>query len=165
MSAPPEPRAGIEMPGLSLEPVIAPTMEWYRSIYSMVGEDWLWYTRVVMNDDQLTAILNDDKVEVFALKSNGIDAGLLELDLRDFSRYRTGIFWSRARVCWRRCGALVDEQSAATGLGRTIQNASGCTPVPMTIRRPCPSISAPDLRPINARSTLTTTRASAEKSQ
>ncbi|WP_201864257.1 GNAT family N-acetyltransferase [Microvirga soli] len=54
----------------------------YRSLFRAVGEPWLWFSRAMMPDDQLAAILDDPKVEAYALHDGTGDVGLLELDFR-----------------------------------------------------------------------------------
>ncbi|MFL5205517.1 MAG: GNAT family N-acetyltransferase, partial [Microvirga sp.] len=54
----------------------------YRALFKAVGEPWLWFSRAVMPDDKLAAILDDPKVEAFALQDGTADVGLLELDFR-----------------------------------------------------------------------------------
>ncbi|NQV48321.1 MAG: GNAT family N-acetyltransferase [Rhodospirillaceae bacterium] len=59
-----------------------PTVSFYRYLYDTVGAPWLWYERRVMDDDALSEIINDDKVEIFVLYVHGNPAGYFELDLR-----------------------------------------------------------------------------------
>jgi len=54
----------------------------YRSLFRAVGEPWLWFSRAVLPDDEFGAILDDPKVEAFALHDGTADVGLLELDFR-----------------------------------------------------------------------------------
>ncbi|MBF9197143.1 GNAT family N-acetyltransferase [Microvirga terrestris] len=54
----------------------------YRSLFRAVGEPWLWFSRTLLPDDKLSAILDDPKVEAFALHNGTGDVGLLELDFR-----------------------------------------------------------------------------------
>jgi GNAT superfamily N-acetyltransferase len=54
----------------------------YRTLYRRVGEPWLWFSRVVMPDEELAGILDDPKVEAYALNDGKDDIGLLELDFR-----------------------------------------------------------------------------------
>lgn len=55
----------------------------YRALFRRVGEPWLWFSRLVMNDAALLAIIADPAVEVFAVADRqGIEIGLLELDFR-----------------------------------------------------------------------------------
>jgi GNAT superfamily N-acetyltransferase len=65
--------------GVTLEP-LERSIEAYRTLYRAVGTDWLWFSRLVMADEKLQAILDDPQVEFFALRRDGRDAGILELD-------------------------------------------------------------------------------------
>jgi GNAT superfamily N-acetyltransferase len=60
-----------------------PSADKYRLLYRRVGEPWLWFSRLVIADANLCAILHDPAVEVFAIVDpQGIEVGLLELDFR-----------------------------------------------------------------------------------
>jgi ribosomal protein S18 acetylase RimI-like enzyme len=54
----------------------------YRSLFRAVGEPWLWFSRAIMSDDELAIILDDPRVEAYALVDGNNDVGLLELDFR-----------------------------------------------------------------------------------
>jgi len=69
-------------PRVTLERMPNPGLESYRTLYRTVGSDWLWYSRLLMSDEELGAILGDARVEVFVLHEAGRDIGLLELDFR-----------------------------------------------------------------------------------
>lgn len=61
----------------------APALEKYRLLYRRVGEPWLWFSRLAMADAAVDAIIHDPLVEIFAvLDPQGVEVGLLELDLR-----------------------------------------------------------------------------------
>lgn len=69
--------------GVTLEYMKAPDPDWYRELFTRVGGlDWLWVSRLKMTDGELSAILNNPKVSVYALTRNGQAEGLLELDFR-----------------------------------------------------------------------------------
>ncbi len=60
-----------------------PAIERYRALFRRVGEPWLWFSRLVMADDALAAILNDDAIRIWAVVDRaGIEVGMLELDFR-----------------------------------------------------------------------------------
>lgn len=59
-----------------------PTVGFYRYLYNAVGEPWRWYERNQLSDEELTAIIQDEKVEVCVLYYGGTPAGYAELDLR-----------------------------------------------------------------------------------
>jgi GNAT superfamily N-acetyltransferase len=61
----------------------APGLAWYRALFARMGRDWLWFSRLYMEDEALAAIIGDPRVEVYALAVDGRDEGLLELDFRE----------------------------------------------------------------------------------
>jgi GNAT superfamily N-acetyltransferase len=69
---------------LSLKRVERPEPEHYRRLFRLVGSPWLWFSRLVMDDSRLAAIIQDPKVELYAvLDDRGAEAGMLELDFRE----------------------------------------------------------------------------------
>jgi GNAT superfamily N-acetyltransferase len=54
----------------------------YRSLFRKVGEPWLWFSRAVMSDEKLAAILDDPGIEAYALHDGATELGILELDFR-----------------------------------------------------------------------------------
>ncbi|WP_336959637.1 GNAT family N-acetyltransferase [Sphingobium aquiterrae] len=61
----------------------APTLDAYRTLFRRVGEEWLWFSRLVLPDAQVEAIIHDPAVEIYAVcDPKGIEVGLLELDFR-----------------------------------------------------------------------------------
>ena len=59
-----------------------PEPEAYRALYSKIGDEWIWFSRLMMGDAELTAILWHPQVEVYGLEVSGRLEGLLELDYR-----------------------------------------------------------------------------------
>lgn len=70
-------------PGFDLLPLTRPTPDRYRRLFRAVGEDWLWFSRIVMHDDALQSIIHDPRVHIFALRREERDIGILELDFRE----------------------------------------------------------------------------------
>jgi GNAT superfamily N-acetyltransferase len=69
---------------LDLQPIPNPTADRYRELFRLVGAPWLWFSRLVLDDDKLGAIIGDPQVELYvALDGNGRDIGMLELDFRE----------------------------------------------------------------------------------
>jgi GNAT superfamily N-acetyltransferase len=56
-----------------------PDLAAYRKLYSRIGMDWLWFSRAVMPDDKLAAILAKPTTEIHFLEENGEPIGLAEL--------------------------------------------------------------------------------------
>ena len=59
-----------------------PDAAWYRALFHKVGDAYLWFSRLLLDDDALLAIIRDPRVEVYAVEADGNDEGLLELDFR-----------------------------------------------------------------------------------
>ncbi len=53
----------------------------YRAAFRAIGENWLWFSRLVMPDADLTARLANPAMEVHFLLNAGRPVGILELDL------------------------------------------------------------------------------------
>lgn len=69
----------------------APSPDKYRALFRRVGEPWLWFSRLVMTNEALTAIIHHESVEVFAVEDQrGIEIGILELDFREAGEVELG---------------------------------------------------------------------------
>jgi GNAT superfamily N-acetyltransferase len=78
---------------LRLERWEAPALEKYRLLYRRVGEPWLWFSRLVMADDELAAIIHHPDVMIWAVSDRrGIEVGILELDFREAGQCELAFF-------------------------------------------------------------------------
>jgi len=69
---------------LSLKLVEVPEPGHYRDLFRLVGARWLWFSRLIMDDAHLAAIIQHPKVELYAvLDEQDREAGMLELDFRE----------------------------------------------------------------------------------
>ena len=71
---------------------LAPDPTEYRRLYRAVGEDWLWFSRLLLTDAELAAIIGSADVEVYKLTDDGDGAGLLELDFRQTDECELAFF-------------------------------------------------------------------------
>ena len=95
-----------------------PAPEKYRALYRRVGEPWLWFSRLQMDDAELTAIIHDEAVKIWAVTDKaGIELGILELDFRDRDPMRDRFFRPCPRTEWQRSWPLVDGHRAASRMG------------------------------------------------
>jgi len=62
--------------------VSKPELTRYRALFQRIGAPWLWSSRLAMNDEQLEAVIHHADVEVYVVRNEGVDAGMLELDFR-----------------------------------------------------------------------------------
>jgi GNAT superfamily N-acetyltransferase len=101
MTAPPARRndpPGAPSGPWTLRKVDTPALAWYRDLHRRVGEEWLWFSRVRMNDAELAAIIQAPGVEVYALVVDGHDEGLLELDFREAGQCELVYFGVTAKL-------------------------------------------------------------------
>ena len=95
-------------PGFALEP-LERTIAAYRKLYRAVGTDWLWFSRLVMADEKLQAILDNAEVQFLVLRKDGRDVGILELDFSKPGECELAFFGLAA-------------EAVGTGVGRTLMN-------------------------------------------
>lgn len=67
---------------LRLQHWSSPDLSRYRTLFRRVGAPWLWFSRLVMEDVALAAIVQDPDVAVYAVMYDGAEVGFLELDYR-----------------------------------------------------------------------------------
>lgn len=78
---------------LRLERWECPALEKYRLLYRRVGEPWLWFSRLVMSDEELAAIIHDPDIMIWAVSDRrGIEVGILELDFREAGQCEIAFF-------------------------------------------------------------------------
>jgi GNAT superfamily N-acetyltransferase len=75
-------RPDVADPAWRFARVAVPEPEAYRRLYRAVGEDWLWFSRLLLDDAALGAIIGDPQVEVYHLTTDTGGEALLELDFR-----------------------------------------------------------------------------------
>lgn len=64
----------------------------YLELFRAVGERWLWLSRLLMDIDELTAVLHNEQNQVFKICSDETDIGLLELDFSHSGQCEIGFF-------------------------------------------------------------------------
>jgi GNAT superfamily N-acetyltransferase len=70
-----------------------PSLAAYRTLFTRVGTPWLWFSRLMLEDAALGAIIGDPAVEVYAVVDRaGIEVGMLELDFRVAGECEIGFF-------------------------------------------------------------------------
>ncbi|HEX9108062.1 MAG TPA: GNAT family N-acetyltransferase [Longimicrobiales bacterium] len=80
MLRPPETPLPPPPQGVEVRHVRAPSVEYYRRLYHLVGHDWYWEDRLALSDAALRELLEDPRVEVHVLYVDGREAGYAELD-------------------------------------------------------------------------------------
>lgn len=94
----------------------APSAEKYRALFRRVGEPWMWFSRLVMPEAELLAIIHDEAVEIYAVEDRrGIEIGLLELDFRKPGETEIGFFGFVPELAGKGNGNWLMAQALALG--------------------------------------------------
>jgi len=56
--------------------------ETYRTLFRAIGEDYLWFSRLHLSDEELADIFQHPEYALYTLQRDGRDLALLELDFR-----------------------------------------------------------------------------------
>ena len=56
---------------VEIHPIENITVDEYLDLYRRIGENWLWFSRLNMNEIELSQIIDDPKVVFFTLMKNG----------------------------------------------------------------------------------------------
>lgn len=82
MFARPEWTLPLPREGIAVVHAKKPTVAYYRFLYDTVGRAYDWPKTKKMSDAELSALLNDPRVEIHVLMADGVPAGFAELDRR-----------------------------------------------------------------------------------
>lgn len=94
----------------------APELEKYRALFRRVGEEWMWFSRLVMADAVVEAIIHDPAVEIYAVcDPRGTEVGLLELDFREPGNCELSFFGLVTALTGRGNGKWLMAQAIALG--------------------------------------------------
>jgi GNAT superfamily N-acetyltransferase len=100
----------------------SPSPDKYRALFRRVGEPWLWFSRLVMKDEELTAIIDDDSIEIYAVEDQrGIEVGILELDFRKAREVELGFFGFIPELAGQGHGDWLMAQALAIGWRKEIE--------------------------------------------
>ena len=79
-----KPKQAVPASPLSLSRIEKPPPEAYRKLFREVGSPWLWFSRLVMDDATLGAIIHHPEVDLYAVvDAADREVGMLELDFRE----------------------------------------------------------------------------------
>lgn len=114
-----EPPGGqVQASSLSLRHVPDPDADEYRQLFRKIGRHWLWFSRLIMTDEELERIIRDEAVDLYVVIDEiGTDIGMVELDFREAGQCELAFIgllpelaghghgrWLLAetlRLCWR----------------------------------------------------------------
>jgi len=78
------PAVQVQASSLSLRRVSNPDADEYRQLFRKIGRHWLWFSRLIMTDEELEGVIRDEAVELYVVIDEvGTDIGMVELDFRE----------------------------------------------------------------------------------
>jgi GNAT superfamily N-acetyltransferase len=99
-----------------------PSTDKYRALFRRIGAPWLWFSRLVMSDDELIAIINDSGIEIYAVSdARGIEIGMLELDFRIAGQMEIAFFGLVPELNGKGHGGWLMGQALSLGWRRGIE--------------------------------------------
>lgn len=112
--------AAVPLPqGVSLVRLINPDLDAYRALFRQVGSAWLWYSRLLMDDDKLRAILSRESVEVYVIKEKE-EIGILELDFSEPEQCELAFLGLTAAVTGKGLGRAIMSKAIELAWSRPI---------------------------------------------
>lgn len=81
-----------------------PPVHFYRYLYDRIGSEYYWVDRKRLSDVQLDQILQHSQVELYVLYTEGVPAGMAELDFRDASTSQLAYFGLMPEAIGKRLG-------------------------------------------------------------
>ncbi|HEV7338894.1 MAG TPA: GNAT family N-acetyltransferase [Bosea sp. (in: a-proteobacteria)] len=106
--------------GLTLEPIGAPDTARYLAMYRVLGERWMWFSRLVKPAAYSEAILGDAAVLCFVVRLEGRDVGLLELDFREAGEGELAFFGLEESVLGKGAGRWLMNRALELAWARPI---------------------------------------------
>lgn len=106
--------------GFALEAIGRCDVARYLAIYRVLGERWLWFSRLVKPVAETEAILADPAVDCFAVRHEGRDVGLLELDFRVSGEGELSFFGLDEAVLGRGAGRWLMNRALAMAWAKPI---------------------------------------------
>jgi GNAT superfamily N-acetyltransferase len=115
MQARPTPRPLFPSP-LRLVRWAEPNPHAYRTLFRRIGASWLWFSRLILEDAGLEAIIRNPAVEIHAvLDRGGVEIGMLELDFRQAGACEIAFFGLVPELTGKGHGDWLMAQALALG--------------------------------------------------
>jgi GNAT superfamily N-acetyltransferase len=118
---PPDRPASARRSDLDLKRVDGTSLDAYRACFRRVGEDWLWFSRLVMPDGELRRILDDPQVMALILRRGSRPIGLLEMDFRQAGECELAFFGLAAEAIGKGIGRVLMDRAVALAWAQPIR--------------------------------------------
>jgi GNAT superfamily N-acetyltransferase len=93
----------------------------YRAIFREVGQDLLWFSRLIMTDEALRRNLARPEVEAVVVLCMGKAIGMFELDFSEPETCELALFGLVPTAIGRGCGRLLMEQAKMRAFQKPIR--------------------------------------------
>jgi GNAT superfamily N-acetyltransferase len=93
-------------------------LAYYRYLYRAVGGPWLWFERLLLDDESLSRRVHKDAVEIHVLYANGSPAGYFELDFGKQNRTNLAYFGLIPDWTGRKIGPWLLGSAISAGFSR-----------------------------------------------
>lgn len=97
---------------------ISPTA--YRDLFRRIGQDYLWFSRLHLSDEDLLEIFNHADYDLYTLQRDGEDLGLLELDFREEAACELAFFGLDTALIGTGAGRYLMSQAIRLAFARPI---------------------------------------------
>ena len=92
----------------------------FRDLFRAVGSDLMWFSRLIMKDEDLAAILGNPAIESYALLRDGKALGLLELNFADLPNCELAFYGLVPSAIGKGLGRALMDESIRRAWGRPI---------------------------------------------
>ena len=106
--------------GVEIHLVKAPDVQEYLNLFDAVGQQWLWAARLRLDATEIAATLRHPDVELWVLKADWGDAGILELDFRTGGECELTYFGLVPRAIGQGLGQALLEHGISRAFARDI---------------------------------------------
>lgn len=106
--------------GLGLQRLTAKDTALFRILFRDIGENLMWFSRTIMADDKLAAILSNPAIESYALMENGQPCGLLELNFENLPHCELAFFGLTSQTIGQGLGRKLMDEAIARAWAKPI---------------------------------------------
>jgi GNAT superfamily N-acetyltransferase len=92
----------------------------YRDIFRRVGEDNMWFSRLIMPEERLREVLTNANVDSYTLYRDGRAIGLLELDFKDMPNCELAFFGLAKEAVGSGLGSVLMNQAISRAWAKPI---------------------------------------------
>ncbi|THH35412.1 GNAT family N-acetyltransferase [Aliishimia ponticola] len=116
----PAPLRGVPLPeGCAFVP-LARDVDVYRDVFRRVGQEWLWFGHLLLDDATLSAHLNSPEIELWTLEKDGTPEALLGLKFEESGACELEYFGLTAKLIGSGAGAYLMDRAIEMAWSRDI---------------------------------------------